>query len=362
MTTETGRESAGTRVRRARLDPEPPWWYRDQISCLQAGFAALLARAGRDPLAVLGSAWEFRATPGDVRHEEYYLPCAVPGDLGRSLAPYHELSSRWHSRGPEHDDDPLRGPAEHIERGEPVIAAVDNYYLPFRPAFGDVHAAHLIIVYGFDYERGTVHVSDAMPPAFRGEIPMEAFLRSWGSVNPRDEQDAFFSDAPVGHRYLEVSLGEPGPELTPGLLGRYIQRNVDGFLDTGPEAGKERLGLSGLSAFLDELLDLAEAADPAVLRDLYPLGWAMQAQSALHGELLRVLGALWALPDLARAGHAVESVSDTWTGLRMTGAHHYGAPAAASPDLRRHAAALRRRYEDAVETLQDALTATGVDS
>ena len=175
--------------------PEPELWYRDLISCLQATFGSLLIRVGADPLAVLGAGWRFLHLPGDVRSEEFYYPCH-DADLGAALAPHHELHSRWWQ--PADEDDVWLEVRASLADDRPVIAAVDNFHLPFRPAYGDVHAAHLVVVYGLDEVRGLVYVSDAMPPAFRGAVPIEEFLRSWGSANPTDVQDAFFSDARIG--------------------------------------------------------------------------------------------------------------------------------------------------------------------
>src|SRR5205814_1264318 len=112
-----------------------------------------------------------------------YYPCRFSGDPARSIAPHHPLRSRWWR--PTDDDDPLAELADRVEDGELPIAAVDNYHLPFRPAYRDVHAAHLVVVYGVERDRDEVLVSDAVPPAFRGAIPAETFLRAWSSANPR---------------------------------------------------------------------------------------------------------------------------------------------------------------------------------
>src|SRR5262249_45530351 len=224
-----------------------------------------------------------------------------------------------------------------------VIAAVDNYHLPFRPAYGDVHAAHLVVVYGLDEVRGLVYVSDAMPPAFRGAVPIEAFLRSWGSANPTDVQDAFFSDSRIGRRGLDGRLGSPPPPLTPGLLGGFLRTDVDTFTT----AASARTGLAGFDEFAGELLDRCRAGDATALRELYPFGWGMQAQAALHGELLRRCGQEWGDPALAGAGRAVEAVAHAWTGLRVTGAHRLGQPPAVSADIPHQATWRPGKYEGA---------------
>ncbi|HST66657.1 MAG TPA: BtrH N-terminal domain-containing protein, partial [Mycobacteriales bacterium] len=177
------------------------FWYRDLVSCLQATVATVLLRDGHDPLEVLGAAWEFRWIPGDVRSEEFYYPCRYAGDLGRSLAPRHPVRSAW--RRPADPADPLAEIRAAVAADRLLVAAVDNFHLPFRPAFGDVHAAHLVVLSGLDERRGLVYLSDAMPPAFAGPIPVPDFLAAWSSANPADEQDDFFSDAGIDRRLLE---------------------------------------------------------------------------------------------------------------------------------------------------------------
>jgi hypothetical protein len=326
-------------------------WYRDLISCLQGTFATVFDRAGHDPLEVLGSHWEFRYIPGDVRPEEFYYPCRHPGDLARSLAPHHPVGSRWGR--PADPAAPLVEIAAELAADRPVIAAVDNFYLPFRPAFGDVHAAHLILVWGLDERRGLVHVADAMPPAFSGPLPITDFLRAWGSANPPDVQDAFFSDARIDRRYLTVTLGEPFPVLDAGCLRRVLTENL-GLAGDDNDADAW-CGTTGLRRFLDDLVGRARSGDARALADAYPFGWGMQAQASLHGELLRRWGARHRTPAVREAGRLVERVAHVWTGVRVTAAHGRRDPAAAAGDLARHARVLRQRYEQALDGLRDAL-------
>jgi len=343
--------------------PEPELWYRDLISCLQATFGSVLSRAGVDPLSVLGAGWRFLHLPGQVRSEEFSYPCpsdasadgsggagpeAADGsgaDLGAALAPHHALHSRWWQ--PADPDDLWQEIRATLAEDRLVIAAVDNFHLPFRPAYGDVHAAHLVVVYGLDEVRGLVYVSDAMPPAFRGAVPIESFLRSWGSANPDDVQDAFFSDSRIGRRCLDVRLDAVPPPLTPELLGGFLRTDHEIFTT----AAAARTGLAGFDAFAGELVDRCRAGDATALRELYPFGWGMQAQASLHGELLRRCGRDWADPELAGAGRAVEAVAHAWTGLRITGAHGLGDPRGAAADITHHATALRGAYARAVDAV-----------
>jgi hypothetical protein len=331
----------------------PDLWCRDLVSCLQATFATLLRDAGHDPLEVLGAHWEFRYQPGDVRPEEFYYPCRVPGDLAASLAPHHPVSSRWQQPGAGHD--PLAALTAVLAAGQLPVAAVDNFYLPFRPAFGDVHAAHLIVVH--DVRAGQVTVSDGMPPAFSGDIPAADFLRAWSSPNPRDAQDVFFSAAKIDRRFLTLTIGERFPRLDPALLRQVLAANLAGFAEgPGPE-GTAWTGLDGLDRFLGALLAACAHGDGGALADVYPFGWGMQAQASLHAELLRRLGAQADIPELREAGRHAEATAHAWTGLRMTAAHGRDRPEAAARDLARHAARLRRGYERATAAAAEVVAA-----
>lgn len=331
-------------------------WCRDLVSCLQSTFATVLSHAGHDPLEVLAAHWEFRFRPGDVRHEEFYYPCAVPGDLAASLAPHHPVSSTWlRPTASGANDDPATSLADMIDalaEGQLVIAAVDNFFLPFRPAFGDVHAAHLLVVYGVDLAAGQVHVSDAMPPAFQGPIDVADFTRAWSSANPADVQDVFFSDARIDRRFMTLATGEPFPKLDRPMLKSVLTANLAGYR---ADEDRDWVGLAGLDRFLAALLDACAGGDAGPLAAAYPFGWGMQAQTSLHAELLRRWGVLDAVPELSEAGRLVEAVAHAWTGLRMTAAHGRDDPKACARDLTKHAAALRRHYELALAGLDDAV-------
>ncbi|WP_322888056.1 BtrH N-terminal domain-containing protein, partial [Streptomyces solincola] len=335
--------------RPAQAPDRPELFYRDPLSCLQSTFAAVLAARGRDPLDVLGLGWEFAHVPGDRPSEEFYYPCGAGDDLGARLAPHHEVSSRWVVPGD--GGDPLAELAAAVEAGGLPVAAVDNFHLPFRPAYHDVHAAHLVVVYGVDRARGLVLVSDAMPPAFTGPIRTEDFLAAWGSANPADEQDAFFSSSRIDRRYLDIRVGgEPAP-LTPDFVRQALRTGVARLTDGAAPDGGPWTGLPGLRRYAAALADQARAGDGEAVRSAYPFGWPMQAGAALHGELLRTLGVRWDVPELREAGRAVEAVAHTWTGLRVTGAHGWPEPRDAADDLERHGRRLVRRHEAAVEAV-----------
>lgn len=335
---------------------QPPMWYRDFVSCLQSTFASVLLSRGHEPLEVLGSGWEFLHRPGDVRGEEFYHPCRWPGDLGRSMAPHHQLRSRWLQ--PSDEDDPLGDLAALLTGGTHPIAAVDNFHLPFRPAFHDVHAAHLVLVYGIDRSRGLVWVSDAMPPAFSGPIRSTDFLAAWGAADSSDdEQDAFFRSGCSDRRFLTVEAGEV-TRLDAERLRAVLRANLAGLADDPDDAdGVAWAGLPGLRRYVDRVVAQARSGARQPIHEVYPFGWAQQAQAALHGELLRRCGATWDVAELREAGRAVESAAHAWTGLRVTAAHGWPDPRPVAEYLEHHGTRLRRRYEIAVDLVRRAVDA-----
>ncbi|MBM7172724.1 hypothetical protein JQK87_30920 [Streptomyces sp. G44] len=343
--TEAARPSGDTRL-----------WYRDTISCLQGTFATALLRAGHDPLHALGLHWEFRYRPGQVTSEEFSFPCPPGVELATALLPHHPVRSSWHQASGAGD-----GVAEllgRLDRGRTVIAAVDNFHLPFRPAYHDVHAAHLLVVSGIDPENGTVTVADAMPPEFHGAIPLTAFLNAWTSGNPSDEQDAFFSDTRIDRRYLTVEVGTPFPDLGPELLGTAIEHSLRLFRAPSPDAHGDHVGRHGLRHFLADLVERARSGRAGALQHAYPFGWGMQAQAGLHGELLRTWGRATGRPDAAEAGRRMEAVAHAWSGIRVTTAHATAHPPydarTVSADLAGHAQVLENAYATAVEALTQA--------
>jgi uncharacterized membrane protein len=340
----------------ARLSGDIRLWYRDTISCLQGTFATALLRAGHDPLHALGLHWEFRYQPGEVTSEEFSFPCPPGTDLAKALMPHHPVRSSWHRASDAGDG--VEELLVELSRDRTVIAAVDNFHLPFRPAYHDVHAAHLLVVSGVDRENGTVTVADAMPPEFRGAIPLTAFLNAWTSGNPSDEQDAFFSDTRIERRYLTVEVGAPFPDVGPELLTSAIGYSLDLFRAPSPDEHGHHVGLRGLRHFLGDLVERARTGRAGALQHAYPFGWGMQAQAGLHGELLRTWGRATGRPALAEAGRRMEAVAHAWSGVRVTAAHATAHPPydarAVSADLGSHAQALEGAYATAVEALAQA--------
>ena len=81
---------------------------------------------------------------------------------GPQLAVDQPVRSRWHQ--PADGADGWEQVRAHVLASRPAVVAVDNFHLPFRPAYQDVHTNHLLVVFGFDDEAEAVEVIDSVPP------------------------------------------------------------------------------------------------------------------------------------------------------------------------------------------------------
>lgn len=302
-----------------------PQWYEDPLSCLQTTLGSILLEHGLRPVDVLGLACEFVFAPGDVMCEEFYRPAQSSRGVASDLCPYHDVESAW-TTGSDAGD-----LADLIDTHASVIVAVDNYHLPFRPAFHDVHAAHLVVVPAWrrtDDGDLEFYVSDAQPPGFQGWLPAEHLVRSWTSGNPSDTQDVFFSSREIGGRVLTTTVRSRPGRLTAGQAAQALRGNLDRW-DTGSAGPADRVwtGRAGLRRFVEHLQD--SCGDPAELSGAYTFGWAMQAQAHLHGRFAQEFAREFAqefaqrsrqthLPEVAASADRVVSA---WSNVRLLCAH-----------------------------------------
>jgi hypothetical protein len=318
-------------------------WRHDLTHCLHTTMGVLVGYHGLDPLQVLGSGWGFGYRPGDVRREEYYFPCER-GSLLASLAPHHRVSSTWHQ-----PRDAAQGWAqvrEAVAGGQPVAVAADNFYLPFRPAYRDVHTNHLLTVYGFDDEDGTVFVCDPVPPRFQGAIGIDELTAARDSTNPIvHDRDLFFTANPTANRWLTISLGPEQPRHDEAFVRTAVRSNVEGL--RAGTAGPVLTGLAGQRRFLTEWLARLPEGDRQV-DEVFILAGAILAITGLHADFLRDAGRRFHDPELIEIGRDVDRVAHHWAALRIAVAGARGAAGAALPGLRIRAQRLMADQEHVV--------------
>ncbi|MFD5141792.1 BtrH N-terminal domain-containing protein [Streptomyces sp. NPDC058401] len=357
--TSSTTDAAGTTARPPRWSGAAgtyPQWYEDPLSCLQTTLSSILLEHGLQPVAVLGPSCEFVFAPGDVMREEFYRPVQSERGVAADLIPYHDVESAWTTGSTADDLIAL------VEEHSSVIVAVDNYHLPFRPAYQDVHAAHLVVVPAWRRtpEGGVeFYVSDAQPPAFQGWLSAEHLVASWTSGNPTDTQDVFFSSREIGGRVLTVDVRQRPEEPATGQVLRALQGNLDRW-NEGTAGTSDRLwtGRSGLRRFIGHLHE--RAGDPAELRPAYTFGWAMQAQAFLHGRFAQEAGLRSKDGRLSAVAASADRVVSAWSNLRLLSAHAANVPGISALILRR-GEELLHAYEQLAVDWRLALSKEGAD-
>ncbi|MFF4104172.1 BtrH N-terminal domain-containing protein [Streptomyces sp. NPDC001903] len=343
-----------------RVELGPVGYWRHELShCLHTTAGVLLGFHGLDPVQALGAGWGFDYPAGDIRREEYYFPGAAE-DLFGGLAPFHDVHSRWHE--PADAREGWEQVRAALAAGTPVAVAADNFHLPFRPAYRDVHTNHLMVLYGFDDTTGDVFVADPVPPAFQGTIPLAALEAARDSGNPvHHDRDLFFTANPIGNRWLELRIGEDQPAFDPEFVDRVTAANLRALRaepSAADTAAGHLRGLAGLRTFLTEAFDRLPG-DPAVGDEVFVVIGPVLAVTGLHAEFLREAGRRFGELRLAELAREVDRVAHHWSALRIAVATAGPDRAAQVPGLLRRTAALLDAYDRALDGLQSRLDARG---
>ncbi|WP_170565813.1 BtrH N-terminal domain-containing protein [Ruegeria atlantica] len=301
-----------------RLD----FWFHESVSCLQDCMAMALKYYGEDPITILGARWSFFHDPAQVSQQEFYYPSPY-GDLGRDLAPFHNLSARWHSAP---DANAMLVDVEKaLLDGRPVMLVEDNYFMPNRPAWHDVHAAHLVLVTGYDMLNETYRIMEPTPPLYHGSISREQLLKAIGSENEIREEwrDYFFAGAELSFQWIDIHPPSSPPPLDIAFVKDVLVQNLRDFRD--PDLSDATLkGLTGLRQYLEDVVLQARQSEQAAqqrLSEIYTIGWAHLAQTALHAEYLKKASHAFSSAELCEAARRVDSLAAKWTAFRLFGAH-----------------------------------------
>lgn len=323
-------------------------WRHDLTGCLHVTMAVLLGFLGHDPLEILGAGWGFHYDPGELRREEYYFPCGGRSLLS-ALAPHHPVSSTWYQ--PADAATGWQQVRAVVAAGRPVAVAADNYELPFRPAYQDVHTNHMITVFGFDDERGQVLVTDPVPPRFTGAIPIDTLIAARDSTNPvHGNRDLFFTGNPIANRWLTIDAEPTMPGFDRDFVRGVIGRNAAEFRRPDDASGPCH-GLAGEWRFLATMADRLAAGDETVADEGFVVAGPALAVAGLHADWLAMAARRLDWPRMAEAARSVDRVAHHWSAFRISVATARTDPAAAAAPLRARARALVADHERALALL-----------
>jgi len=193
--------------------------------------------------------------------------------------------------------------------GDPVVAVVDSFYLPYRPAYGRVHSSRTVIV--MRPEGDIVPVDDCWEPAYSGPLAirhLEAARRSPAAADPLLEP--IFYGIRAEAEWFTVSV----PPLQLDDPARWAVTTV-GTLAAEIAAERQLPGTSFGLAAIRELVDML-AGQPEVVWEVIPrrtLALVLRAELSSRRYLCTLL---WNAGKIARSPALVTAAERYQEGLR----------------------------------------------
>lgn len=161
--------------------------------------------------ALLGCRWSFDRPDPARAIADYDLPESWPAFAAR-IARFGGVRIDAHRAA---EDDGL----DRVALGQPIVVAVDSFYLPYRPAYQRVHSGRTIVIETIDEHARTAVVFDAWMPTYRGPIELVTLERARRSSVPRDDaREPLFAGEPIEARWWAVSIGIPRMLNTPTTI------------------------------------------------------------------------------------------------------------------------------------------------
>lgn len=332
-----------------------PLYYHEVASPLYYVLGTLFKYHGCRQLELaLGAVWDFYFCAGDQVRYEYCFPGPGP-TLADNMFPYAGVKADWRTGGDAAGA--WRAVRERLDGGEPVVAAVDNFHLPFRPAYHDVHTNHLLVVYGYDAGTGSAWVLDATPPAYKGTLALSDLELARGSKNPREcDRHMFFTQTPIDNRWLDASFPAGRPEVDEALVARIISDNL-ARMNAVSRRSDVLLGLAGIRALAGRIGGLAglppgesrghEAEDITAF-----IFGRMLGTRAFHADFLYSAACILGDPRVRRAARDMEIAAHGWVAARiMLGKGSRGDLTDMAPRVARRVAAIADREEAVLDAL-----------
>lgn len=155
--------------------------------------------APRSARLLLGARWSFAVPHRAADLYEYSLPLN-PIDFRNTLAIRTGIVIDYHS------DDDSEYLYDCLKQRQALIAAVDSFFLPYRPAFQRVHSNRTIIINGTG-DPFSVWVEDSWPPSYRGPLSVSDLEKARHSSVPRvPSLEPIFSGHAINGEWFSVKV------------------------------------------------------------------------------------------------------------------------------------------------------------
>ena len=280
-------------------------------TCLFSVFGTLLLHRGGNVGLSLGAGWDFTYPRAGIAAEEYYVP-TIGESVAEAVLVEQGVTSEW--SWTDDADEGWRRWRDRVLTGEPAVLAVDNYHLPFRPAFHDVHTNHLLVAYGVDDDAEVAFVLDATPPRYQGPVSSVALRAACNSGNPRaGDRDLFFTGSPIRNRQLIVSFSDAPWTPSAAWVRAVIGRNLHRLLAPPVTPGVCR----GIEGMYEVAKHVESAGDRRACDDLFVFSGSVLSQRALHAVFLREAARRIGRHELLAHARSMDAIAHQWAALRV---------------------------------------------
>ncbi|MGY4568062.1 MULTISPECIES: cysteine peptidase family C39 domain-containing protein [Bradyrhizobium] len=147
----------------------------------------------------LGCVWGFAEFDPSSTAAEFDLPCGWRF-YAQKLLNFAGIQLDYAEDGRDNAYD-------RVELGQSIIAAVDSYYLPYRPAWQRVHSARTLIVDRLAIDTGMADIIDVWMPEYAGPIELSDLDHARNSHVPENiEREPLYAGIPLRERWWTVAL------------------------------------------------------------------------------------------------------------------------------------------------------------
>jgi hypothetical protein len=268
----TLRHAAGRTPVKAEI-ADVPRYFRPYIAdCFVNAYAALMAFHGRRPEIVLAdymsfmydeetgyvgvnhlyqysATVEFTEEELNTAWEFVYSPATSVYDPKRKPAPPAEGEDRFFIHLVLNDDPAVayERTKERIDSGEPVVAIVDMFDIPYHRAYGREHGIHAVVLVGYDEEKREYRLFDNYPISssdFDGTLTFDEIAKARSAVAAIENPMSGPVSRPIRNLWAEVHVGQGfhvSEERVRAIFRKSFLRMRGLQTVTGRECGLNRL-------------------------------------------------------------------------------------------------------------------------